>query len=291
MNVNRLLHLTKTFAELLDEDIALFLRERTFRREHLNLEFKMAFQGKSRGRFDVKDFCKYVAGFSNEEGGIVMFGVADSIKNPAIRYPDYVQGLTSHPSIEDLSTWVTERIFPLVQSPAIRTFSVEGRTVIVLHVPEGYQCRPFVYVEPNSNAFVLFKKTALGASASCGQTRPKTSTGRPFSTRRRVCCGQRGARGHSRNCDRSGPLVATPCTDGTAAGGPGGLWACCHLLHTVRRGGHLCRALWTFAARTHRSRFAESLRYAPSIELFQSGISAGYFPRVRYDKTLRARHV
>ena len=46
MDVDRLLHNKKHFAELEDSDVEMFLRERKFRSEHLNMEFKNAFPQK-----------------------------------------------------------------------------------------------------------------------------------------------------------------------------------------------------------------------------------------------------
>ena len=64
------------------------------------------------GRYDIKEICKYIAGYSNEEGGVVIYGVADSIKDSAAPFGDYIVGLSQSPSIEDLSQWVTERVTP-----------------------------------------------------------------------------------------------------------------------------------------------------------------------------------
>jgi len=71
MDVDRLIHVSKHFAELEDADIGVFLRERKFRSEHLNIEFKSAFPQKPGGKYEIKKVCKYVVGFSNEEGGLV----------------------------------------------------------------------------------------------------------------------------------------------------------------------------------------------------------------------------
>jgi len=161
MDLNRIFHDTKTFAELLDEDIEKFLSERRFRHEHLNLEFKRQFPLRVGGRYDIIDICKYIAGFSNEEGGVVIYGVADSIKDPNTPYPAYVTGLSQAPSIEDLSQWVTQRVTPLVQSPAVRWFKVNGKDVVILKIPEGVN-RPYAYTEPPSNSLTFFTKTAGG---------------------------------------------------------------------------------------------------------------------------------
>src|SRR5690349_1604953 len=120
MELDRLIHEKKHFAELEDADVERFLRERKFKSEHLNIEFKAAFPQKSTRKYDIKKICKYVVGFSNEEGGFVIYGVGDDIRSLSVNYPDYVAGMTEHPSIEDLSLWIKDRIHPLVSSPALR---------------------------------------------------------------------------------------------------------------------------------------------------------------------------
>lgn len=75
MDLTRIFHETKTFAELTDQDVEKFLQDRVFRREHLNLEFKQVFPIRTGGKYEIRDICKYIAGYSNEEGGIVIYGV------------------------------------------------------------------------------------------------------------------------------------------------------------------------------------------------------------------------
>jgi hypothetical protein len=158
MNLDAIIHPTKNFAELDDADIEAFLRERTFKSEHLNLEFKNAFPERG-SRYDIREICKYIVGLSNEEGGLVVYGVSDSIKDPAAQFPAYVPGLGRQPSLEDLSQWVKERIHPLIASPSIRFFSVQGRTVAVVKVPAGAN-KPYCYYDPGSKVICYFKKTA-----------------------------------------------------------------------------------------------------------------------------------
>ena len=87
MDLDRILHDKKNFAELDDADIEAFLSSRAFGSEHLNLEFKSQFPQKSNHRYDVRDFCKYIVGFSNEEGGLIIYGVSDDIKSSAVMFP------------------------------------------------------------------------------------------------------------------------------------------------------------------------------------------------------------
>src|SRR5215467_7937283 len=109
MELDRLIHGKRHFAELDDTDVETFLRERKFKSEHLHIEFKSAFPQKPGGKYEIKKICKYVVGFSNEEGGFVIYGVADTIKTPSVNYPDYVTGVRGHPSMEDLGLWIKDR--------------------------------------------------------------------------------------------------------------------------------------------------------------------------------------
>lgn len=118
MNLDRLIHEAKNFAELTNSDVEDFLRKRPFGSENLNIEFKQEFPQKQQaGRYEIREICKYIVGLSNEEGGLVIYGVSDNIKDPALAYPAYVKGLPHYPTLEDLSSWVNDRIHPLVASP------------------------------------------------------------------------------------------------------------------------------------------------------------------------------
>jgi hypothetical protein len=162
MTLDALLHATKHFAELEDADIEAFLRERKFKSEHLNIEFKRSFPLKGGGpKYDIREVCKYIAGLSNEDGGLVVYGVSDGIKQPSTSFPEYLAGLTCHPSLEDLSQWVKERIHPLVTSPAIRFFEVQGKRVAILKIPPGVN-KPYSYYDPSAKSLSFFKKTAGG---------------------------------------------------------------------------------------------------------------------------------
>ena len=59
MTLDAIIHATKHFAELDDGDIEAFLRERKFKSEHLNLEFKRTFPLKGQGpKYDIREVCK-----------------------------------------------------------------------------------------------------------------------------------------------------------------------------------------------------------------------------------------
>lgn len=159
MDLDRLIHEKKHFAELEDSDVEAFLRERKFKSEHLNIEFKNGFPEKQNNKYEIKKICKYVVGFSNEEGGFVIYGVADDIKKQNAVFPEYVIGLKKHPTLEDLSLWLKDRIHPLIASPAIRFFTVTTKTIAILKIPSGVN-KPYCYSEPDTRAVVYFKKTA-----------------------------------------------------------------------------------------------------------------------------------
>jgi hypothetical protein len=161
MDLDRLIHETKHFAELADCDVGRFLQERKFRTEHLNIEFKHAFPQKPGGRYEIKKICKYVVGFSNEDGGLVVYGVADLIKDPSVSCDKYISGLTNHPSVEDLSLWVKDTVHPLVASPAVRFFEVMDRKVAIFKIPAGVN-KPYAYCDPGGRSLTYFKKTAGG---------------------------------------------------------------------------------------------------------------------------------
>ena len=161
MDLDKLIHEKKHFAELEDADLEMFLRERKFRSEHLNIEFKSGFPERPGGKYEIKKICKYIVGLSNEEGGLVIYGIADVIKDSSIMFPDYVTGLKKYPSPEDLSQWVKDRIHPLIASPAIRFFKVATKSIAILRIPSGVN-KPYCYYEPDTRSVAYFKKTAGG---------------------------------------------------------------------------------------------------------------------------------
>lgn len=289
MNLDRILHEKKQFAELADEDIELFLRERRFRSEHLNLEFKSVFPLKSNGKYDIREICKYIAGFSNEEGGIVLYGVADNIKDAAVSFPDYVPGLAKHPSVEDLSLWVTERIRPLVQSPAIRLFRIQEHTVAVLKVPEGVN-RPYSHYDPSTKSLTFFKKTAGGIK----ELEPDEVKDLYWDA----------ILDQARKIVRAGALKGVSPAQEEEAEDPlrqHREWAIGKLENSVDFGR---LAIYCVPDRelnipvdvlrqfvqTHRHDFSEVMRFYPDVEILQDGVSVGFYPRaVRQDIKSTAR--
>jgi hypothetical protein len=281
MNLDRLFHKTKTFAELTDTDLETFLQQRLFHHEHLNLEFKVAFPTRSGGKYDIREACKYIAGFSNEAGGAVVFGVADTIKDKAVSYPAYVTGLTAHPSLEDLSQWVTDRVAPLVQSPAIRQFTTAGKQIIVLKIPEGIN-RPYAYVDPSTQALTYFKKTAAGLK----ELRPDEVRDLYWAaiidqSSRILRAG--AAKGLDVPIDQDALLTAhrkrtVPLLEDPKAYGRLGLY-CMPTSAVAISVPDLQKFM-----ETHRASFSEVLRFMPTVDVFQTGVTGGYFPRaIRQD--------
>jgi hypothetical protein len=276
MNLDRILHGQKNFGEMEDADIEHFLAARTFGAEHLNLEFKSQFPQRSNGKFDVREICKYIAGFSNEEGGIVFYGVSDDIKIPTANFPTYIQGLIRHPSTEDLSQWVRERIHPLVSSPAIRFFKACGKRIAVLKVPPGVN-KPYCYCDESGRGVTYFKKTAGGiAELSPDEIRE-------FHRTHIVDQARRVLRSFDRESKRDPAQEATSLQNHKSFILP--------KLENVNDYGLVRFCAWPSVAvdipvnrlrefmEYHRFQFSETLRYSPSVEFFQNGVSVGYFPR------------
>ena len=122
MNPDRLIHDQKNFAELENEDVESFLRERKFNTEHIGIEFKSSFPLTKNNRFKYQDICKYVIAFLNSEGGLIIYGVDNSIHDTSLHFPDYICGLSALPSLEDLSEWSKNFIYPSTPSPPNRPF-------------------------------------------------------------------------------------------------------------------------------------------------------------------------
>ena len=278
-------HEKKNFAELDDTDVETFLRGRAFRSEHLNLEFKSQFPQKSNSKYNIRDICSYVVGLANEEGGLVIYGVSDNIKDSAAVYPAYVLGLTTHPSLEDLSQWVKDRIHPVVASPAIRFFQVGGKTIAIFKIPPGVN-KPYCYYEPPSNAIVCLKKTPGGiAELSPGEVREFHRTHIIDQSRRIL---------------RSAESQELIPPLGISAVQPDRLKKHQEFiqpkLESVTDFGVVRFYTWTVGPvsipvgrlrefiEQHRFQFSETLRHSTNIETFQNGASVGYFPRgIRQD--------
>ncbi len=281
MDLDKILHAQKNFGEMDDLDIEQFLKARVFGAEHLNLEFKSQFPQRSNGKFDLREICKYVVGFSNEEGGVVVYGVSDDIKVPSVVFPAYVQGLSRHPSTEDLSQWVRERVHPLVSSPAIRFFEVRGKRIAVLKIPQGTN-KPYCYCEEPTQAVTYFKKTAGGITELSPDEIREFHRAHIIEQARRIL--------------RPLELEST----GGAAFELASLQSHKNFilpkLENVNQYGLVSFYVWPTVAvdipvdrlrefmEYHRFRFSETLRYSPNVEFSQDGVSAGYFPRSIHSK-------
>ena len=276
MDLDKLIHERKHFAELEDGDVDTFLQKRTFHSEHLNIEFKSSFPSKQSGKYEIKKICKYIAGFSNEEGGLVIYGVADSIKDPATHYPDYVVGLTRHPTAEELSQWLRDRIHPLIASPAIRFFTVAGRSIAVLKIPPGVN-KPYCYFEPDTRSLTFFKRTAGGMTElTPDEIREFYRTqiiqqsslivraaGEP------VLSPSAEVKQDWHSSDENSILAKLEDPDDY-----GLVEIHCRPVETIRV---LVSDLKKFIEE-YRSRFSESMSYFRDVEVFQKGVSVGYFP-------------
>jgi len=284
MNLDAIIHPSKNFAELDEADIEAFLRERIFRTEHLNLEFKSTFPEKGNNRYDIREICKYIVGLSNEEGGLVIYGVLDSIKDPNTQFSAYISGLARQPSLEDLSQWVKERIHPLIASPSIRFFSVQERTVAVVKVPTGAN-KPYCYCDPGSKAICYFKKTAgtiveltpdevrefhrthiieqANKILRASELREGTGTTGSGIKQRQLEAHQRMIKAKLENTEDFG-FLGIYCLSAQPVEIP-------------------VQQLVDFLME-HRYHFSEKMRFYPQAEPLQRGVSVGYFPRsVRQD--------
>jgi hypothetical protein len=285
MDLDRILHDKKNFAELDDADIEAFLSSRAFGSEHLNLEFKSQFPQKSNHRYDVRDFCKYIVGFSNEEGGLIIYGVSDDIKSSAVMFPSYISGLAIHPRLEDLSQWVKERIHPLVTSPAIRFFQVAGKKVAALKIPPGIN-KPYCYYEPPNNAITYFKKTSGGVvELSPDEVREFHRT---------------------HIIDQATRILRAAESQGIILQGGSAVLRPAKLekhrdvirakLENITDFGFVELCTWPVNSvnipvdvlrnflELHRFNFTEMLRHSSNIEMLQDGVSSGYFPKgIRQD--------
>ncbi|MGB2633571.1 MAG: ATP-binding protein [Candidatus Acidiferrum sp.] len=276
MDLDKILHGQKNFGEMEDADIEQFLKAKAFGAEHLNLEFKGQFPQKSSGKFDMREICKYIVGFSNEEGGIVIYGVSDDIKMPTATFPAYVPGLTKHPSTEDLSQWVRERIHPLVSSPAIRFFQACGKRIAVLKIPPGVN-KPYCYCEEPTRAVTYFKKTAGGI------TELSPDEIREFHRTHIIDQARRVLRSPERESGGGSALEPASLRNHKSL--------ILQKLENVNDYGLVRFCVWPSVPvdipvdrlrefmEYHRFRFSETLRYSPNVEFFQNGVSVGYFPR------------
>lgn len=283
MDVDRVIHPIKSFGELDDNDVAAFLRGRTFKPERLDLEFKSVFPCKDK-KYDLREICKDIVAFSNAQGGVVVYGVSASVEDPQTSFPDYVTGLAQHPSPEDLSQWVKERVHPPIDLPAMRFFDVAARRVAILKIPPGVD-RPYCYYHPESHAISYFKRAAdrvteltpdeirgfhrtsfteeLDRFLHDTDLRADIRARRTASRKNRVQVHQRWAKTRLENTRDFGFLgmysLPVEFVDITTD----------HLTSFLQK---------------HRFDFSEEVRYFPQIDRLQKSVSVGYFPRaIRQD--------
>lgn len=183
--------------------------------------------------------------------------------------------MTTHPSIEDLSQWVRERIYPLVQSPAIRSFTVQGKKLFVLKLPPGAH-KPYSYCDPATKALTFFKKSAgsvhelnpneirgLYETAILEQAHLIVGAQRPApSSDDRISSYQKIAKAKLEDIDNFGFL---------------GMYTLPSIATDIP-----VSALQDFL-QSHRHSFSEFLRYARTIEAFQDGVFVSYRPRALGD--------
>ena len=161
MDIDRLIHPVKTFTELDNSDVAAFLRDRAFKSERLTLDFKSAFPMKSNG-YDLQEICRHIVGFSNEQGGLLVYGVSESIGDLKVLFPEYVVGLTQYPGAEGLSLWAAQRVRPpcLARRPLFCRRGSEGGNA---RVPDEAN-KPYCYYDPGSGGVWYFRRTPSGTA-------------------------------------------------------------------------------------------------------------------------------
>jgi hypothetical protein len=284
MDLDKLIHEKKHFAELEDSDVERFLQERKFRAEHLNIEFKSAFSERPGGKYEIKKICKYLVGFSNEDGGLVVYGVADHIKEPITRYPDFVTGLKRHPSPEDLSLWVKDRIHPLIASPAIRFFDVVGRKIAILKIPPGVN-KPYCYWEPDTRSLIYFKRTAGGiVELTPDEVREFHRTQIIEQSQLMLrAIGSQESQPATSTIPEAGIISKHKSTILAKLEDPKDFGLVRIYCYPLERVYMAVTDLERFL-QEHRSHFSESMSYFPRVDVFQNGVSVGYFPNaVRQD--------
>ena len=160
--VDGILHDRKSFGELDNRDVKVFLETRRFVTEHLNLEFKSGFPRISPGgRFNIEKICEYIVAFLNGIGGFVVYGVADSVQSASTPLESVLVGVSSSPTVEDMGQWATERIHPFPPPIGVRRFMILGKTVVMIRVPRG-NARPYAYYDPGTRITKYFQRSAGG---------------------------------------------------------------------------------------------------------------------------------
>lgn len=277
MNLDRIIHPVKSFADLDDEDVTAFLRDRTFGSENSNLEFKSAFPvgGNKSG---ARETCQLIVGFLNAEGGLVVYGVSDRVSEPAVAFPDYVSGLTEHPSPEELGQWVKESIYPPVDVPPMHVFSVAGRRVVILKILPGVN-KPYCCYDQGSRAVWYFKRTGATTSAlTPGEVREFYATAVIEQAAKLLRSGEFSQLATSQAANRRQKVEdhqkrIKPMLENIQDFGFVGIYAVPAAPVTIP-----WNALEEFVTK-HRSHFSEEMSLYSNADTFQDAVSVGYFPR------------
>jgi hypothetical protein len=284
MNADTMISPVKDFADLDDSDVAAFLRDRPFRSEGIKPEFRDKFPEKD-GGYDIREICKYIVGLSNEQGGLLVYGVSDSITDPDLLFPEYVVGLSRWPSEEDLSIWAGNRIYPLLASLSLRHFVVEGRTIVIVRVPAEAN-KPYCYYDPVSGGVWYFRRMSNGI----GELPPEQIRAFYVSSlieqvqvldRASVLREDLGRSRRDASIDRRLEKhwnLIKPKLENIQDFGFLGIY-CLPTEPVDIPLNYLARFLTD-----HRNDFSQMMRYYPSIDTLQNGSSVGFFPRlVRQD--------
>jgi hypothetical protein len=282
MLVDTMISPIKEFADIEDGDVAAFLRDRPFTSEGIKPEFRDKFPEKD-GGYDIREICKYIVGLSNEQGGLLVYGVSDSITDPDALFPEYVVGLSRWPSEEDLNTWAGDRIYPVLASLSLRHFVVEGRTIVIVRVPAEAN-KPYCYYDPVSGGVSYFTRMSNGigelppdrirafyVASLIEQVLDRASVLRQdFGMSRRDASTERRLEKHR--------MLIKPKLENIRDFGFLGIY-CLPTEPVDILPNYLTRFLID-----HRNDFSEMMRYYPSVETLQNGASVGFFPRlVRQD--------
>lgn len=294
MDPDRLIHEKKNFAELEDRDVEIFLKERKFHTEHQCIEFKSGFPLRNNNKFRYKEICEYIIGFLNSEGGLLIYGVDDTIRDVRVSFPDYVCGVAVYPSLEDLSEWGNNFIYPITPSPSIRFFKVAGKDIVIIKVPSGVN-KPYCLVNPETKEISISLRTSgilsrLGPdqireffrNAIVEQSERIIATTKEAELITNEETSVKLTKVMERISKRQD--VTRAKLEDTINFGYVGIY--CYPDESISISFN---ELEDFMKK-HRFEFSESMRYAPRLEILQDGISVGFYPTsIRKDIKSTAR--
>src|SRR5262249_25129130 len=162
-------------------------------------------------------------------------------------------------------------IYPLVQSPAIRPFTVHNKTLFVLKVPQGAH-KPYSYCDPATKALTFFKKSSGGVhelnpneirdlyqSAILEQAQLIAGTQQPIPGTQQPATSSSDAR-----IKQHQKIVRTKLEDVENFGFLG-------MYSLPGQAVDIPVAALQDFVQAHRSSFSEFLRYSRAIESFQDG--------------------